>query len=71
MRDSEANVSAKRSGLRLLERPGAEVRMQWLDTIQFFVLLFRSDQEILRWLVLPKSSTFIRILSCLMGKVRR
>src|SRR6266851_2636316 len=45
--------------------------MQWLDAVQFFVLLFRSDQEVLRWLVLPKLSTFIRILSCLTGKVRR
>jgi hypothetical protein len=45
--------------------------MQWLDAVQFFVLLFRSDQEALRWLVLPKSSTFIHILSCLTGQVRR
>src|SRR5258708_2969642 len=45
--------------------------MQWLDTVQFFVLLFRSDQEVFRWLFLPKSSTFIHILSCLTGKVRR
>jgi hypothetical protein len=45
--------------------------MQWLDAVQFLVLSFRSDQEVLRWLVLPKSSTFIHILSCLAGKVRR
>jgi hypothetical protein len=45
--------------------------MQWLDAAQFLVLLFRSDQEALRWLVLPKSSTFIHILSCLTGIVRQ
>jgi hypothetical protein len=45
--------------------------MQWLDAVQFLVLLLRSDQEALRWLVLPKSSTFIHILSCLTGKGRR
>jgi len=45
--------------------------MQWLYVVQIFVLLFRSDQEVLRWLVSPKSSTFIHILSSLMGRVRR
>ena len=39
--------------------------MQWFDTVRFLVLLLRSDQEVLRWLVLPESSTFIHILSCL------
>jgi hypothetical protein len=45
--------------------------MQWLYAVQLFVLLFRSDQEVLRWLVSQKSSTFIHILSCLTGKVHR